>query len=367
MFTKKEENPTMWAKERPARFLFLSLKDRMFFAKYLAIMIQAGIPLDKSLLAIHNQTKSTALHHILHVVMTDVASGEFLSTSLKKFPNVFDHLFINMVEVGEQSGTLTGSLLRLAEHMEKVRDLRGKVRAAFLYPSIVIAGTLATAVYLILVLLPQLLPLFKSLNVELPWTTRTVIAISDFLSVHGLVTGLAVVSAIVALIVFAHHPKTRYATDWFVLKLPVIGPLLTQVQVAQFANVAGTMLRAGIPITEALQIASESLNNLVYRRGLTHIASSIQEGESISNYLGKHRGLFPGFVAQMISIGEDTGKLDESFLFIASFAEREVDEATKTLTIVLEPLLLLVVGGFVGFLAIAIITPIYQITRGIQG
>ncbi len=360
-----EESPERWT-AKPAPFLHLSSKEKMFFAKYLAVLTEAGIPLDKALFAIHNQTKSRSLHKLLHVVLTDVVSGEFLSSSLKKFPRAFDTLFLSLVEVGEESGTLTASLFRIAEHLEKVRDLRAKVRGAMLYPVIIIFGTLGTAAYLVLIILPQILPLFTSLNIDLPWTTRLVLGVSAFLIAYKIHLAVGLVAVILAFVASLRIPKIRYAVDWTLLHIPIVGTLVSKVQLTQLSRITGTMLKAGITIVEALEVASGSLNNLVYRRGLASIADSLQEGESISSFLSKHRALFPPFVTQMISVGEETGKLDESFLYIASFSEREVDDTTKTLTTILEPALLIAVGIFVGFIAISIITPIYSLTSGIQ-
>lgn len=361
---ESSESPEQWT-TNPPKFLRLSAKEKMFFAKYLSALLQSGIPLDKALLAIHNQTKSRAFHQILHVVLTDIASGEFLSTSLKRFPRVFEKLFVSLVEVGEQSGTLTESLSRIAQHLQKSRELRAKVRGAFLYPLIVISGTLGIASYLVLVLLPQLMPLFSSLSIDLPWTTRLVLGISSFLLAWHKIIALAIVADIVAFILLLRIPKFHYGFDWLILRMPIIGNLLTKIQIATLTNITGTLLKAGITITEALKITAEAMGNRVYRRDLGAVADSIQEGENISAFLSKHRALFPGFVTQMIAVGEETGKLDESFLFIASFAEQEVDDATKTLTTILEPALLLLVGGFVGFIAISIITPIYSLTKGV--
>lgn len=366
MFEKKKDDASAWAKAKPRRLLLLSSKEKMFFAKYLGVMLQAGIPLDRSLVAIHNQSQSSSLHAILHVVLSDVASGEFLSNSLRKFRGVFDDLFINMVTVGEESGTLAESMFRLASHIEKTRELQSKIRGATVYPLIVVSGTLATAAYLVLVLLPQLAPLFNSLNVELPWTTRVVLGGSTFLTHQWpwVIAGIACAAAAWTLV--RHLERTRYVIDWAFLKIPVLGPLIKKIEIAQMSSVTGTLLKSGVTIIESLRIAASSANNRVYRRWFLAVADSITEGEEISSYLAKHRKLFPGFVTQMIAIGEETGKLDESFLFISDFAQHEIDDSTKTLTTVLEPLLLLVVGGFVGFIAIAIITPIYTLTTGIK-
>jgi type IV pilus assembly protein PilC len=360
-----EESPEQWT-INPPRFLLLPTKEKMFLAKYLGAMLKSGIPLDKALFGIHNQTRSRALHRILHVVLTDVVSGEFLSTSLKRFPRVFDNLFTSLVEVGEHSGTLTESLAQIAEHLESVRDLRSKIRGALIYPVIVIFGTVGIAGYLVLVLLPQLLPILSSLSVELPWTTRLVMAVSNFLIHNAVAVSVSVVMTIVLIVLLLRVQKILFWYHRALLKIPVIGKLIIDIHIAQLSSIMGTLLKAGVTIIEALKITADSLENRVYRLRLRNVAESVQEGEDVSSFLAKHRNLFPGYVTQMIAVGEETGKLDESFLYVANFAEREIDDATKILTSVLEPALLLLVGGFVGFIAISIITPIYSVAQGIR-
>lgn len=335
----------------------------MFFAKYLAALLQSGITLDKGLSAIHAQSKSPAMRRILETLMADVASGEFLSNGLRRFPRAFDRLFTSLVEVGEQSGTLPESLSRIALHLEKSRELRGKVYGALFYPMIIVAGTIGIGAYLVFALLPQILPLFTSLRVELPWTTRLVIGTSKFILEFYTYVAIGGVACLVGIAFLLRAPPIRYAADWTLLRLPVLGSLFEKIQLAQLANMAGTLLKSGLTITDTLQITSGSMSNHVYRRGVAAMADAIQEGENITSFLEKHRTLFPGFVNQMIAVGEETGKLDESFLFVAGFAEKEADDAAKTLTTVLEPALLLFVGILVGFIAVSIISPIYSLTK----
>lgn len=360
---KEEQKP--WSTRVPSYFR-LSGKEKITFFKYLGVMTEAGVPLEKSLIAIHNQSRSLVMHRALHIMLNDVASGEFLSTSLRKMPHIFDNLLVNLVEVGENSGTLTDSLLRISDYLEKARELKQKVRAALLYPLIVISGTFLITLYLLFVLLPQITPLFVSLNVELPWTTRFILALSNFLLSYGVfVLGGMLVFGI-GFVFLLRIPSFRYAVDLVLLKLPIVGSLVAKTQITQFSRIIATLLTSGIVIVDAFKIASESVSNRVYRRSLTTIASSIQEGSSVSSYLEHESALFPPFVTQMVSVGEETGKLDESFLYIAGFSEKEVDDATKNLTTVLEPFLMILVGILVGFIAISIITPIYQLTQGIQ-
>lgn len=347
-------------------FSHLTVKDQMFFAKTLATLTGAGLPLEKALIGIRNQTTSKPLRKILLTILVDIAGGEFLSTSLHKFPKDFSTLFISLVKIGEKTGTLTESLTQVASHLEKTRELIGKIRAALLYPIIIGMGTLATAGYLILVLLPQLLPLFKSLNVDLPWTTRVVLGTSAFVQDTKWLL-LFALCALGALCVFLLHlPQTKEPIQRTLLRLPVVGPIIANVHLTQTANIIGTLHKAGITIVDALKIAAQTSTNLVYQRDLLAMAVSIEDGGTIAQYLSRHRTHFPAIATQMIGVGEDSGKLDESWIFVSTYAERELDDATKALTTILEPLLLLFVGAFVGFIAISIITPIYQLTGGIQ-
>ena len=194
----KIEDPRTWAKTKISFLSRLSAKDKIVFFKYLAVMIDAGTPLEKGLIAIHNQTRSSLMHKILHIILTDVASGEFLSTSLKKMPQLFDPMSISLITVGENSGTLSQSLLRIGEQIEKSQELKHKIQGALLYPIIVVVATSGIAAYLLLVLLPQITPLFASLNVKIPWTTQVVVASSSFVLHYGLYLLLGIAAIVVA-------------------------------------------------------------------------------------------------------------------------------------------------------------------------
>lgn len=333
--------------------------------KYLGIMAESGVPLEKSLIAIHRQARSRALHRALHIMLADVSAGEFISTSLQKMPRFFGGLVTQLVAVGEESGTLTESFLRVSEYLEKARDLQNKIRAALLYPVIVLVGTLGVAVYMLFVLMPQLQPLFASLNVNLPWTTRAVLSVSAFLTEQGLFLFIGAVVLMVSSYFLLRVKKVHYVLDMFLLQIPVLGTLIKKAQITQFSRVIATLLKSGIVIVEAFKIAGAVVSNRVYQNALRKIASSIQEGGSVATYLEQEQKLFPSFVSQMVGVGEETGRLDESFLYLANFSEREVDDATKNLTTVLEPLLMVVIGLFVGFIAISIVTPIYSLSQGI--
>lgn len=342
----------------------LTPKERTIFFKHLATMIEAGVPLEKGLLAIHKQAQTKSFHRILHLILHDLGSGEDLSSTLKKMPHVFNELVVNLVAVGEKTGTLAEALRRIGEHFEKVAELRKKILSALVYPFIVIAGTIGTVAYLVFVLLPQITPLFASLDVELPMSTVFVLGAAEFLAKYGVM--LSVGAVVLAIGFFSMRiEKMRYAVHSVLLYIPIVSTLIKKTQVARFSQMLGVLLASGVNIVEAFKIASRALEHPVYRRSLQKIGDSIQEGENIGKYLQQHPELFSPLVTQMISVGEETARLDESFLSVAAFTEQEIDEAIKVLTTLLEPALMIVIGGIVGFVAIAVITPIYQLTSGI--
>ncbi|OGL67235.1 hypothetical protein A2856_04245 [Candidatus Uhrbacteria bacterium RIFCSPHIGHO2_01_FULL_63_20] len=360
-----DEDPGHWSTRLPP-LSRLGVKDKISMFKYLAVMTEAGIPIEKALIAVHNQARSTLMHRIMHRLLNDVASGEFLSASMAKMPKIFEPLFTGLVEVGENSGTLPGALYSIADHIEKTHELKAKVRNAMLYPLIIMCATIGVTAYLVFVLLPQITPLFASLDVELPIATRLVIAISAFALSNKLALSIGLLATVVGGFLLSRVPPIRAFLHRSVLRVPVVGILVMRVEITQFSRVVGTLIKSGITIVEAFRIAGSTMGNLSYRDALATIADSIQEGANVSTYLTMHRELFPPFVTQMIAVGEETGKLDESFLFLATFSEKEVDDQVKTLTTVLEPLMMIVVGAIVGFIAVAVISPIYELTKGVQ-
>ncbi len=358
----KETKP--WPK-RIRFFDRLTQKDRTVFFKHLSIMIEAGVPLEKGLLAIHKQSQSRTFHRILHVILSDLSSGENLSSSMKNMPHVFDDLVTNLVSVGETTGTLSEALLRINAHFEKIGDLQKKIISALIYPIIVVFGTMATVTYLVFVLLPQITPLFASMGTQLPTSTLLVMRVAQFVATQWFWLVLLFVLALCVFYVLMKWSAFRYTFHSFLLRVPIIGTLIKRTQVAQFSQMLGALLASGVHVVESFKIAAKSLGHPVYRRALEKIGDSIQDGEDIGRYLEEHPNLFSPLVTQMIHVGEETGHLDKSFFAVATFTEQEMDEVIKVFTTLLEPALMLVIGGLVGFVAIAVITPIYQLTSGI--
>lgn len=344
----------------------LNARDKIVFARHLSIMLDAGIPLHEALQVLSGQIGNPSLQYVLSHALADLANGLPLHSSIAKFPKLFDTFFINALVVGESSGTLPSTLNYIAEQLEKSEELSGKVRSALIYPVIVFVGAIGIAVYLAFYMLPKILPLFTSLNIKLPASTRALLFTSAWATAHWPWVIFAGVVAALGTWLLSRIKGVRYASNHILLRLPVFGRLIQNIQMAKFSRILGTLLSSGVTIVTALHVTADSTDNLVYKRELAKIARSLERGETIGSELQRHPMLFSRTAVSMVGIGERTGKLSDSLLALAKFTEREVDVATQNLSTLIEPITLLFVGLLVGFVALSIITPIYQITQGIH-
>jgi type IV pilus assembly protein PilC len=340
-------------------------KEKMLFAKHLSIMIRAGLPLIDSLEEIENQTKMAKFRKVLSVIVNEVENGQYLSSAMALYPKIFDELFTSMVRVGEESGKLSENLDYLAFQLERSDTLKQKVRGALIYPAIVLAATFGVIGF---VTLPSLLPIFISLKVTLPPTTQFLFDFSHFVVKNAVYIVLSIVVLIVGLRSIVLVKSVRFFFHKIELYVPVFGTLARNAQLTRFSQILGTLLTSGVDIVRALQITSASMGNLVYRRELEGIAKNMsKQGETIAEYLARKPKLFPSITERMIRVGEKTGKLDDSLLYISEFYNKEIDNMVGNITTVIEPILLVFLGLIVGFVAISVITPIYKLTEGIHG
>ena len=346
-------------------FVRLSLNDKMLFIKHLSIAIRSGMTLLSGIQMIRSQTKSGSLKKILDVLLVDIDNGMFLSTSLEKFHGVFGDLFINIVRVGEASGTLTENLNYLAEELKKREELRKKVRGALIYPAVIMAATFGIAGAMIVFVFPKILPVFSSLRVELPITTRMLIALADFMTNNGILMALGIVFFFAGIWLLIKIPTIKFVLHRTLLVLPIFGKVATSVNMANTARTLGLLLKSGIKIVEAVGITADTTANLVYKREIKGAAELVKTGEYFSGYLMKHPNLFPSIMVNMISVGENTGNLSENLEYLAEYYEGEVDDFVRNLSSIIEPVLLLLMGLIVGFIAISIISPIYSITQSL--
>ena len=352
--------------EQKMLFLRFPLKEQILFAKRLSMLQQSGVPLLRGLRMIATQTKNKNTKYIMETLLKSVERGQYLSTSLEPFQKIFGAFFINIIQIGEMSGTLQENLAHLSEELKKRLALRRKVRGAMVYPAIIVIATFGISILLTVFLFPKILPIFESLDFQLPWTTRVLIGLSGFIIKYWALLITAVVAVIAGFIIALRNHKFKFRYHQFLLKLPIFGNLLQQYYLANLCRTFGLLLRTDVRIVRALQITSETLVNLVYRKQLLILADYVTDGHRISAHLITEPKLFPSIMTQLVEVGESTGNLPDTFNFLAEMYENEVDDITKNLSTILEPALMIIMGLIVGFVAISIITPIYGFTQNIH-
>lgn len=365
--TKKQKTPSKKEPRDSKKPILISVssKEKIFFAKHLSVMLKAGIPLREALDALYEQTRAPSLRYILKISIQDVEGGQVLAHAMEKFPRVFNPFFTNVVGVGESSGTLAESLSYLATQLEKSKEIGNKVRSALIYPVIVFVGALGIGGYLAFFILPKLLPLFTSLETELPVTTKILLWFTNTVSARWLPILITLLVLIVLFVVAWHIKKFRMLLHRFSLLIPIMSGVIRQIESTQFSLILGTLLTAGVKIVPALKITADSLGHLVFSTQLSEIADLVERGKTIGEQLKERPRLFSRTTASMVEVGERTGKLSESLLVLAEFTEKEVDSTMKNLSSLIEPIVLIVVGILVGFVAFSIISPIYQLTQAV--
>lgn len=343
----------------------VSMVDIVTMTQNLSVMLEAGLTVTESLDILVEQSTGK-LKKILAKVSQEVQGGGMLGDALEREYKTFGPIFISAVRVGESSGTLSKNLTHIAEQMEGDLEVRRNVQGAMLYPSIVITATILLGLALATFVLPQMTSIFKSLDVELPWSTRLLIFIADLFQKHGAIVTPSVIIFFVLLIYLVRRRFMQPFTHRIVLYLPGIKSFVHELNRARFCRAVGTMLESGIPIQEALGIITEAMPNYVYRKSVQIMHSEIETGESFSDIIERFPRLYPKMVQRMVAVGEKSGGLSESFLYLARFYEQKVAIKAKSISTIIEPLLLIAIGLGVAFIALSIFTPIYSITEGIS-
>lgn len=348
-------------------FARFSTHDQVLFAKRLSFLIKAGVPIIEALSLIRLQTKSKAKGKVYDAIIADVGNGQYLSTSLGKFKQHFGAFTVNIIRIGEHGGILSNNLIYLAEELAKKQALKRKVYGALVYPAFISLTTLSVTGGLTVFIFPKILPVFISLKVTLPLTTRILLATSIFLQQWGilLIIGTIIGTSLFIFIRTRIYPLERF-TDRLILRLPIAGVIAQGYNVANFARTLGLLLRSGIPVVEALTITGDVTSNVVYKEACMYVAKKVIEGETISKNVARAPYLFPDIVTHMIAIGEKTGSLTDSLSYLAGMYESEVEEKTKNLSSSIEPILLVTMGVVVGLIAVSVITPIYDITKNLS-
>ena len=334
-------------------------KEVVIFARIFATMINAGLPLIQCLELLAQQEQNKTFAQIITAIKEDIEGGSTLSDALKKYPKVFDDLFVNLVAAGESGGILDVILQRLSNYMEKAMKLKSKVKGAMTYPASVLVISIAVVSLLLVKVIPTFQKMFEGFGGELPGPTQFLITLSTYAQKYFLV---AIIALAVAVYAFRRYYKTEKGTlliDDLILKSPVFGPLLKKVAVARFTRTMSTMMTSGVPILEGLAIVSKTAGNKVVENALIRVRKSISEGKTIAEPL-LETGIFPPMVVQMIAVGEATGALDAMLSKIADFYDDEVDTAVDAMTALLEPFMMVFLGGVVGGMIIAMYLPIFK-------
>ena len=339
----------------------VSLKDLAIFSRQFATMISSGLSLLRTLNILAEQTENTLLAKTISILRDDVERGSSLSASMSKHPKIFSNLYVAMVRAGETGGQLDTVLSRVADNFEADYKLRQKVKSAMTYPVVVAGIAVILLTVMLLFIVPTFAGMFTSLGGELPLPTKILMMLSE--KARFLVP-LFIVGAIVGRIVYkkgrAANADFKLKTDQAKLKIPIFGELFQKVAVSRFTRTLGLLLRAGVPVLQALDIVGDSTGNEVLRRAANDVKDSVRSGESMSSPLAKQE-VFPPMVVQMIAVGEDTGALDAMLDKIADFYDQEVESTTEALTSLIEPLMIAVLGGIVGAMVIALYMPMFKI------
>jgi type IV pilus assembly protein PilC len=339
-------------------------KEVVVFARQFSTMISAGLPIVQCLEMLAAQEQNKAFAKIITAVKSDIEAGSTLSESLKKYPKVFDTLFINLIAAGEAGGILDKILIRLSNYMEKSAKLKGKVKGAMVYPASVLVISFLVVAVLLLKVIPVFEKMFAGMGQALPGPTQFLVDASSFARSNFLFMVAALVIAGLAFKKIYNSNKGREMIDKLVLKAPIFGELLKKVAVAKFSRTLSTMLGSGVPIIEGLDIVSRTAGNKVIEAALQETKRKISEGKTISEPLGE-MDLFPPMVVQMIAVGENTGSLDSMLTKIADFYDDEVDTAVSAMTSLLEPMMMIFLGGVVGGMIVAMYLPIFKMAGAV--
>ncbi len=342
-------------------------KDIVTFTRLFATMIDAGLPIVQCLDILQGQTDNKYFAAILRDVKGSVEQGATFSDSLRRHPKVFDHLYVNLVQAGEVGGILDTILNRLAVYIEKAMKLRRQVRGAMVYPSIVLVVFMGVLTILLTFVIPGFQNMFKDFGSkdELPALTQAVMSVSSFFVGHILWFFLALTGTIVALTYTYRTPKGKRAIHKIMLRLPIIGGVLRKIAVARFTRTLGTLLASGVPILDALEIVAKTAGNVIVEEAIMYARARISEGKNMAQPL-METNVFPPMVVQMVGVGEQTGALDAMLNKIADFYEEEVDVAVAALTSLIEPAMMVGIGGTVGVVLIAMYLPIFSIAGKIK-
>lgn len=356
----KKKIQYFWQKPR------LSFEDRMIFTKHLYAMVKAGITITEAIQTFMDQTRRKSTKIMFENILSMTKSGQSLAKSLIPYKEIFTEIYINMIGTGEESGTLEQVLDYLGVQLEKEYDLRKKVKAAFIYPAVILSITLLMALGIVIFIMPKVTKIFTSFDVTLPLPTRALIASSNFLTEQWYFAIAGLVAFVIAMKLIWKFKAVKEGWYRVSLRLPVFGKILVKTNLARFARTMNSLLQSGISMTKSLGIVAESLSNGVYREAVMNAKQRVEQGGNLGDSFAVNERLFPPLMVKIMMVGDKTGSVEDSTKQLAEIYEKDVDNMTKNLSILLEPILLVFMGIVIGGLALSIIMPIYQLPNLIQ-
>lgn len=364
-YDQSDQKLISFLKNLAKKWGWVSLVEKMIFSRHLAVMIEAGLSLNRALQILARQSKNPKFTKIINQVEDSVRQGKSFSDSLALYPKVFGAVYVNMVRVGESGGNLSEVLKLLAEQMKKDHELISRVKGAMIYPSVIIVAMFGIGVLMMIMVVPKLTSIFAELDMDLPLSTRVIIGLSDFLK-NNYIWSLIIFASLIVIIKLLYKIKAvKKVFHKIYLYLPIFGSLIKKVNSARFSRMISSLINSGVPIVKSIQIVAGVLNNVHFKNALLESAQEVQKGKELSKSLAKYKNLYTPMVIQMISVGEKTGNLSEILETLADFYEEEVDNTTKNLSSIIEPVVMIVIGGAVGFFAISMIQPMYSMMGGI--
>ena len=347
-------------------FKRVSLSEKIIFTNNLSGMLSAGLSLNRALSVLEKQSTNKTFKKVIKSLVDEIDKGGNLSSGMKKYPKVFSTVFVSMVRAGEESGNLPGTLKDIGVTLKKSYDLNKKIKGAMTYPSVIVCAMLIIGVFLMIYVVPTLTRTFKDTGGELPTSTKIIIWLSDTLSNHLLFFIVGIMVLVVGIILLSKVKLVQRYFDKIVLYLPVIGTIIKEVNTARTARTLSSLLMAGVSISNSLSITEDILQNVHYKELIHRTIGSIEKGMVLSESFKSNTFLYPIMMGEMIEVGEETGNLSKMLVDIANFYENEVDNKTKNLSTIIEPLLMVFIGGAVGFFAISMISPMYSVMNNIQ-
>lgn len=343
------------------KFSRVSKVDKLFFVQNLQVMIRSGFPMAEALNTLSEQTENKNFKTVILDIKHQVEGGIAFHESLKKYEYIFSEIFVNLIEAGEVSGKMEETLNQLLIQMKKSYALSKKIRNALMYPALIIITMIGVGIGMFLFVLPNLIKMYTESNFTLPLPTRITIWLVEFINNNILIITAISLTLIISFIFFISYEKTKIYWHYFLLKLPIVSKIIKKINLAKLCRVLNSLIESDIPIVQDFDIIAKTLNNRIYRTYLLSMKPNLRSGETIYSILKKRLDLFPPVVSQMINVGEQSGTLDHVTSELAEFYEDEVADTMANLTVILEPLIMLIVGTGVAFMAVSVIYPIYAL------